>query len=155
MAFAGETASLAELKRLFSTLPAPVPESRHGFFRAQFVGPAWLRHSARPSLALSGLPGWQGKQFLDPDTATNVLKQGGQLTQALQMKVVPGVSRLDGKTGVALHYLPRDGRPAPLPWRWIQDEMRVLDEHTLLCMTVIDLPLLRHLAFPFLLVREH
>lgn len=154
MAFAGENASLAELKRLFSTLSAPSPEQRQGFFRAQFVGPAWLRHSARPSLELSGLPGWQGKKFLDCDSATNVLKKGGVLTDALRMQVVPGLSRVDGKTGVALHYLPGDGRPAPLPWRWIQDEMRVLDENTLLCMTVIDLPLLRHLAFPFLLIRE-
>ncbi len=42
----------------------------------------------------------------------------------------------------------------PLPWRWVTDELRALDDRTLLGMTRIDLPGLRGLAFPFLLERE-
>lgn len=148
------TASLADLRRLFSTLPAPEAALRHGYFRATFIGPAWLRLSARPSLALTGLPGWQGKQFLDADAATNVLKTRGGQVHALAMRVTPGPSGLDGKPGLALTYPPHDGRPAPFPWRHVRDEMRVLDADTLLCMTIVELPLLRHFAFPFLLTRE-
>lgn len=148
------TASLADLRRLFSTLPPPEAPLRHGFFRARFIGPAWLRLSARPSLELTGLPGWQGKKFLDADSATNVLKKRGTLVHALAMRVTPGLSGIDGKPGLALTYPPHNGRPAPFPWRRVRDEMRVLDANTLLCMTIVDLPLLRHVAFPFLLERE-
>lgn len=148
------TASLAELRRVFATLPPPDAALRHGFFRARFIGPAWIRLSARPSLELTGLPGWQGKKFLTPETATNVLMQRKGPVDALAMAVTPGISAVDGKPGLALTYPPQDGRPAPFPWRLVRDEMRVLDDHTLLCMTIVDLPLLRHVAFPFLLTRE-
>lgn len=154
MTFAQHNASIRELKKMFSSLPPPDAAMRHGFFRATFVGPAWLRLSARPSLEVSGLPGWQGKKFLNADDATNVLKRAGGLQEALAMRVTPGVSQVDGKSGLALHYVPHDGKPAPLPWRFVRDELRAVDADTLLCMTVIDLPVLRHLAFPFLLQRE-
>ncbi|MBP7178151.1 MAG: hypothetical protein KBD35_05325 [Moraxellaceae bacterium] len=154
MTFAYQTASISELKKQFSALPAPAASVRHGFFRASFVGPAWLRLSARPSLEISGLPGWQGKKFLSVDDATNVLKKRGTLVEALAMRVTPGVSQVDGRQGLALHYVAKNGKPAPLPWRFVRDELRAVDADTLLCMTVIDLPVLRHLAFPFLLQRE-
>ena len=154
MAFTQQTASIGALKKLFSSLPPPAPDMRRGFFRASFIGPAWLRATGRPSVAVSGLPGWQGKKFFNADDATNVLKKNGALVEALAMRVTPGISRVDGRQGVALHYVPQNGVPAPLPWRWVRDELRAVDANTLLGMTVIDLPLLRHLAFPFLLVRE-
>lgn len=154
MTFAYQTASITELKKMFSSLPAPDASVRHGFFRASFVGPAWLRLSARPSLEVSGLPGWQGKKFLSADDATNILKNRGALVEALAMRVTPGVSQVDGKQGLALHYVAQGSKPAPLPWRFVRDELRAVDADTLLCMTVIDLPVLRHLAFPFLLQRE-
>ena len=53
--------SLGHLRRLFTSLPAPV--SLAGVYRAEFVGPAWLRTLAPPSLALGGLAGWWGKAF--------------------------------------------------------------------------------------------
>lgn len=141
--------SLSALKALFLQLP-PAPESmRSGFFRARFVGPWWLRLLGGPSVALGGLPGWQGKEFLDANHATNILQKQKQRVQALSMQVLPFTSPLDRKAGVALHY----GHDAPVPWRWVTDELRRLDDNTLLCMTVIQLPLLRHLAFPFLLER--
>lgn len=143
-------ASLSGIRQVFQGLePVPVP-MREGFFQARFIGPWWLRASAGLSIALSGLPGWQGKRFLDTDTATNVLSGANGRVEKLRMHCLVGTSLIDGRLGVALHY----GRDAVLPWRWIVDELRVLDDGTLLGMTVINLPVLRHLAFPFLLRRE-
>jgi hypothetical protein len=65
------------------------------------------------------------------------------------MQLLPIRSKVDGQPGVALHY----GAEAPLPWRWVTDELRQIDQHRVLGMTVIDLPILRHWAFPFLLER--
>lgn len=154
MAFTHDKASIGELKTLFSSLQPPAAAMRHGFFRASFIGPAWLRATGRPSVELSGLPGWQGKKFLNADDATNVLKKKDGLVEALAMRVTPGTSQVDGRPGVALHYVPKDGRPAPFPWRFVRDELRAVDADTILGFTVIDLPVLRLVAFPFLLTRE-
>lgn len=145
-----QLSSLAELKKLFSTLAPPPAEMRAGFYRATFIGPWWLRLSGRPSVALGGLPGWQGKRFLSPTTATNILLKSGVTSEALFMQLESGVSQVDGKQGVALTY----GADAPLPWRYIRDEVRAIDANRILGMTVINLPLLNKLGFPFLLVRE-
>lgn len=84
-----------------------------------------------------------------------MLKKGDALTQALA-RVTPGLSQVDGRPGLALHYngMAQAGVPAPFPWRFVRDELRAVDAPTLLGMTVVDLPVLRHLAFPFLLERE-
>lgn len=150
MATSYRTASLRELRQLFATLSPPDAAFRHGFFRASFVGPAWYRLGGFPSVHLSGLPYWQGKKFLTPDSATNILRQRDGLVQALSMTVVAGPSRVDGRPGVALTY----GQEAPFPWRHVRDELRVIDDRTLLGITKVDLPLLRYFGFPFLLERE-
>lgn len=143
-------ASLNRIREIFKQLK-PVDEgARQGFFRASFIGPWWLRVSAMPSIALSGLPGWQGKQFLDPFHATNVLQNKHGRVERLQMTCNAVISLVDGKPGVALQY----GQNAVMPWRWVIDEIRMLDHNTFLCMTVIDLPILRHFSFPFILSRE-
>jgi hypothetical protein len=154
MEFTQTKASIADLKALFTSLPPPDAAMRRGFFRASFIGPTWLRLTGRPSVEVSGLPGWQGKRFITADEATNILKKGDALVEALIMRVTPGASQVDGKQGVALHYAPQDGKPAPIPWRWVRDELRAVNADTLLGFTVIDLPVLRNLAFPFLLTRE-
>lgn len=154
MAFTQHHAPLGELKDLFRTLPAPEAALRRGFFRASFIGPAFIRLTARPTLEITGLPGWQGKSFLDADNATNVLVKDGVTVQHLAMRVTPVTSYVDGKPGLALTYPAQHGRPAPAPWRWVRDEIRRFDENTLLAFTFVDLPLLRHIGFPFLLVRE-
>jgi hypothetical protein len=143
------TASIRDIKRLFTASPVPDAALRHGFFRASFVGPFWYRIGGFPSVHFSGLPYWQGKKFLTPDSATNILKQGNGMVQALSMTVVAGTSLIDGKPGVALHY----GKEAPFPWRHVRDELRVIDERTLLGITKVNLPVLRNFAFPFLLER--
>lgn len=150
MTAAFRTSSLGALKTLFATLPAPDTGFRHGFFRASFVGPFWYRIGGFPTMDLTGLRHWQGKKFLTPDSATNILKRGEGTVQALSMKVVEAISLIDGQPVVALQY----GKEAPFPWRHVRDELRVIDERTLLGLTRVDLPILRHFAFPFLLERE-
>ena len=142
--------SLTGLRRLFRDLPAPAPAMRAGFYQARFIGPWWLRWSGPLGVALGGLPGWQGKRFLSPDCATNVLARRGVQTECLHMHCSEGASPMDGRPSVQLHY----GAQAPRPWCWVRDELRVLDSHHLLGMTVIDLPGLRGQAFPFLLQRQ-
>jgi hypothetical protein len=154
MPFTLHRASLRELNALFRTLPAPDEDARRGFFRAEFVGPAFIRLTARPTLEVTGLPGWQGKKFLNAQDATNVLKRGNTTVEHLAMRVTPVTSYVDGKPGLALTYPAQNGKPAPVPWRWVRDEIRQFDDDTILAFTFVDLPLLRHVGFPFLLVRE-
>lgn len=142
--------SLSGLKQRFAAATLPTEAQRRGFWRARFVGPLWLRLGGMPACYLGGLWGWRGKKFLTPDSATNVLARGQGTVDALSMQARVQPSALDGGAVVALTY----GASGPVPWRWVTDELRALDEHTLLGMTRLDLPLLRGLAFPFLLERE-
>lgn len=146
--------SPSALKARFRTLSAPTDAQLHGFFRAEFIGAALIRATARPSLALLGLPGWQGKRFLTSMDATNILKRGDATVEHLAMRVTAVTSYVDGQPGLALTYPAQDGKPAPRPWRWVRDEIRVADADTLLAFTFVDLPLLRYFGFPFLLLRE-
>lgn len=147
-----DNASLAELARLFSTLEAPTDTQCRGFFRARFVGPGWLRRIAPASVSLMGLPGWIGKRFLSSEHAVNVLRQGNDTRDAIPMAIQRESSRIDGRPVLALVYKPPD---SPWPLSWLRDELRVLDGGSLLGMTLVDKPLLRHMAFPFLLERPH
>ena len=144
------TASIRELKKLFASLPVPEQAMRDGFFRASFIGPAWYRISGFPSVHVAGLPYWQGKKFLTPVSATNILRKNNDFVEALVMTVEEGISMIDGKLGVALRY----GAEAPIRWCWVRDEIRAVDDRTLLGITIVDIPVLRHFCFPFLLVRE-
>jgi hypothetical protein len=56
-------------------------------------------------------------------------------------------SLIDGMPGITLGY----PKGSPFPWPWIVDEVRRLDEQTLLCMTLVKSRGLRKLAFPFIL----
>lgn len=142
--------SLSELRQRFHQGQLLPIEQRQGFWRARFVGPLWLRLTGMPSCYLSGLWGWQGKKFTTENTATNVLKRGDHTIDALNMKVTEKSSEIDGKPVITLSY----PMPSPIPWRWVTDELRVIDDHTLLGMTRLHLPILRHFAIPFLLERK-
>ena len=144
-----QNASVHKLRQLFASLRPPQPDNMTGFFRARFVGPFWMRLSGPSTLSVTGLPGWQGKRFLGNAKATNVLLIKGQHREALSMTVVAGPSLEDGKAGVALHY----GLDAPRPWRWVRDELRAIDENTILGITIVDAPILRYFRFPFVLER--
>ncbi len=137
--------SLGRLRRLFTSLPAP--ESLIGIYRAEFIGPAWLKILAPPSLALGGLAGWWGKAFDDQGGAVNIVVRDGSQRKVLPMTIARAPSLIDGVPGMTLGY----PNSSPFPWPWIVDEVRRLDEQTLLCMTVAIPRGLRKLAFPFVL----
>ena len=141
--------SLTQLHARYAQLPAVAPQVRLGSWRATFVGPWWLRLSAGPSVALSGLPGWYAKRLSTPEAAVNLLRSSAGLREALPMACSEQASWLDGKPCAALSY----GAATRLPWRWVRDELRQLDEQHCLCLTFVDLPLLRRIGFPFVLVR--
>lgn len=141
--------SLGSLQTLFETLHPPSFALCHGNFRADFIGPAWLRMTAPPAIAASGLRGWRGKCFLEAGQAVNRVMRGGREEQVLPMTAAIRPSLRDDTPVLALTY----GASSPLPWRFVCDEVRQLDEDHLLAMTVIDLPGLRRLGVPFLLTR--
>ena len=55
---------LRAYKPLFSSLPAPIVTEVNGDYLASFIGPAWLRAVAGPSLMPTGLGNWYGTNFL-------------------------------------------------------------------------------------------
>ncbi|MBF7731409.1 hypothetical protein [Pseudomonas sp. N040] len=141
--------SVRQLLNLYATLPAVPATARLGLWRACFVGPWWLRLSAAPGIALGGMPGWQGKRFDTAQSAVNLLRAGSGLREVLPMRCSEQPSWLDGRPCAAVAY----GASARMPWRWVRDELRQLDADHWLCLTYLDLPLLRRLACPFVLVR--
>ena len=142
----------SQFKPLFSALCAPEIHSLCGMYRAEFTGPAWLRKSAGPSLALAGMGGWCGKEFYADGTAVNLVSHGRQMHRVFPMRLVTLASLVDGKPGMTVQYI----QGCPFPWPYIIDELRRLDENCLLGLTIINVGILRKLAFPFLLqVQEH
>lgn len=139
--------SLKQFKNLFTSLPVPEAASIRGVYRAFFVGPNWLRGAAGPTLVLSGLGGWWGKEFHPDGTAVNIVFRAGNFSTRFPMNLVSSKSFIDGKEGLALHYEAGN----PFPWMYIVDELRRIDEATLLGMTLANLNGLRRLAFPFIL----
>ena len=139
--------SLAEFREYFSDLSIPNLASLPGKYRAAFVGPAWLRKSAGPALALSGLGGWWGKEIYTDGTAINIVLRAGTYSQCFKMKFFQEKSFIDGRESLSLHYEPG----SPFPWMYVVDEIRLVDGQTLLGMTLANLRGLRDLAFPFIL----
>ncbi|WP_241385844.1 hypothetical protein [Rhodococcus sp. CH91] len=123
-----------------------------GTYRAVFVGPALLRVAAPRAIALGGMPRWYGKRFAGDGTAVNLLADtgGALLQEKLPMRVAIAPSWLDGHPAIVVSY----GADAPVPWRWVRDEFRTLDERTLLGLTFAATPASRVLASPFTLVRD-
>ena len=144
--------SLKQFRDLFASLAVPEIDSIRGVYRAAFVGPGWLRASANPSLALTGLGGWWGKEFSADGAAINIILRAGKFSTRFPMKLVAAKSFIDGRDGLALHY------PAgnPFPWTHIVDELHRINETSMLGMTIADVSGLRGLAFPFILqYQEH
>ncbi len=145
--------ALTSFPSLFAALAPPLQATELvGVYRAEFVGPAWLRRIAPPGLALGGLGGWWGKRFDGLRHGYNLVYRRGKLTPVLPMMVQAAPSRLDGKDGITLCY------PAgsPFPWPWVIDEVRQLDSNTLLGMSLTTRRWLPRLALPFLLhAQEH
>jgi hypothetical protein len=139
--------SFASFKPLFATLSSPELHSLQGRYRGQFTGPVWLRFSAPSTLVLAGLGGWWGKTFPGDGTGYNLVLRQGRLQQLFPIRLAILPSLLDGKPCLAVQYTAE----CPFPWPHVIDELRCLDETSLLGLTIINLEFLRRLAFPFLL----
>ena len=139
----GSLQDLGLVFRSLASLSLPAPS---GIYRAEFVGPGWLRRLAPPALAFGGLRGWWGKAF-DGQGAINIVERGEIQLRVLPMTMVVAPSAVDGQPAIRLHY----PQGSPFPWPWIVDEARRLDDTTLLCMTLVNLSWAPRVAFPFLL----
>jgi cholesterol oxidase len=146
-------ASLSALGRLWGALPVPDPEMLTGDHRAVFVGPAPGRVAAPGALGLLGLPDWYGKRFRSTPEGLrgiNLLRRDGsddELDEYLEMKAATEPSVLDGAPVLVSTY----GAEAPLPWRHVRDEFRLLGPGLLLGMAVFDRPVARRIGTPFVL----
>ena len=135
-------------RRAWTGLPAPDPHTVTGRWEASFFTP--LRTVAPLGLGLIGLPRWFGKQ-LTPTTGTNLVRdRAGTLSEVLPMRLSEQPSWADGGPTLVAGY----AEDAPRPWRWVRDELRVLDDGVLLGLTFTDAPGLRRAGLPFLLTRE-
>ena len=141
--------SFQHYRQKFASLDAP--ESVEGVWQGEPEGPGWYRTLAGPSLAIGGLGGWWGKRFDGQGGIDNLLERGGALRRTLRGEVAQASSLVDGKPCLRIVY------PAgsSLPWTWIVDELRQVDEGELLGMMVLNISWLPHVAFPFALhIRE-
>jgi hypothetical protein len=142
--------SLAGARRVFSMLALPDLSQVSGRWQAEFTGPGWLRWLAPRAIALGGMPGWWGKDFLGGGLGRNLQQRNGVLSNGLPIQYSEAASLQDGRPCMAVRY----GSTGPVPWRWVVDEFRQLDAGCLLGMTVVDAPLLRQMGFPFLLLQK-
>jgi hypothetical protein len=144
--------SVSSIRKLFKTLDPPDAAALHGLHRGRFVGPGWLRTSAGPLLALTGLGGWWRKEFSATVSggAINLVLRRGEYQRVFPMVFVHQPSYLDGRPGLALRYR----RENPFPWPLILDELRRIDEDIVLGMTLVDRGALRRQPFPFILHRR-
>ena len=139
--------SLFDFPGLFATLEPPRRETLCGIFRGSFVGPGWVRQLARPLLVVTGLGGWWGKDFDLQGNAINLVWRRGQMQRRFPMLLAEGLSYIDRKPGLALHYAPENS----FPWPWIVDELRSIHPGLILWMTMLQHGPLKRLALPFVL----
>lgn len=125
------------------------PAALTGCWRAEFVGPGWLRRLAPLGMSLSPLNGWRGKRFDAEGRGLNLVLRGGRVHGLVPMRQEARASRLDGRPVLASQY----AADAPLLLRGVADEFRQLRTDCLLGLMTIDRPGLRGLALPFLLHR--
>ena len=59
--------SLSAIRKFYSELAPPERTSLRGLYRGIFVGPGWLTPLWPPTLAITGLGGWWGKDFSPGD----------------------------------------------------------------------------------------
>ncbi|NVJ27541.1 MULTISPECIES: hypothetical protein [Myxococcus] len=151
LALAPEHHTLREWRLLFTRLPTPSREALPGRYRAELLGPSWFQGFAHRLLGVLGMRGWWGKDIAPGGReGANLVNRVGGIWRAVPLVIREGTSRVDGRTSLQVEYTPEVGRQ----WRPWVDELRWLEGRTLLAMTHLELPVLRHLTFPFLLHRE-
>ena len=143
--------SLSRLRAMFSQATPPTGLPDPGDYLVTFVGPAALRTAAPRAIAFGGMPGWQGKRFGSGGGATNLVDDDktGSHREIMPMTVRLEPSWLDGRPVIVCSY----GADSPVPWRWVRDEFRPLDNRRLIGLTFVGGPWSRALAAPLLLTR--
>jgi hypothetical protein len=148
-----EKESVRALQRMFREASAPELAALAGRHEARFAG--WLRLGGPLAMRLTGMPGWWGKQFRVPAgggdrlEGENVLHRRGRLVESIPMTAQIAPSRVDGRPVILIKY-PSDAR---WPHSRVNDELRPLDEHTLLGLS-FGLPLAPRGGAPFILHRR-
>ena len=143
--------SLGRLRALFSQAAPPTDPPAPGDYLVTFLGPAPLRVVAPRAIALGGMPGWQGKRFAPGGGAMNLVDddEGRPPRETLPMRVPLESSWFDGGQVIVCSY----GASSPVPWRWVRDEFRPLDDRRLIGLTFAGGPWSRVAAAPLLLTR--
>lgn len=149
-AIALNACSLSSLATRFRALPLPAVTALTGIYRAELVGPAWLRRAAGPALALGGLGGWWGKEFLRDGRGLNLVLRGGRFSRIFPFELVQARSLLEDGPARLIRY----ARECPFPWPFIVDELRQFDPGWLWGMTLIAGGGFPRIPFPFLLHYE-
>lgn len=138
-------ASLATYMQVFRTLPPLLKEEFHGTFQGIVVGPAWFQKVFNRLMVVGGLGGWQGKEFGADGNGVNVVQRGGKISHVAPMLVLGTFpSAFDGQPTLVLGY--HNGLHIH-----INDEIRRLDERTVLGMTYLKYGFLKQLPMPFVL----
>lgn len=139
--------SFAVCRSLFSHLEPVSIRRLHGAFQSAFTGPAWLQTVAPRLLVLGGLGGWCGKWFDGQGQGHNLVMRRGKVRATMPIRLEKRPSLIDRLPTCTVVY-PKGSR---FPWPLIVDELRQLNDQTILGMTIVNLPLLRRTAYPFLL----
>jgi hypothetical protein len=148
--------SVRSLLRAFREAREPKLEAIVGAFEGSYAGPAIVRLPAPLFMAITGMPGWFGKEFDPPGSdatvlsGRNLIRRHGSLDRSIPMRARVAPSRIEGRLALVLSY-PSDAR---WPWRRTTDELRPLDDETLLGIGFVDAPVIRRLALPFVLRRR-
>ncbi len=148
--------SLGALSAQFRAAAEPALGDLVGRHRAEMAGPFWMRLPAPLFLAVTGMPGWVGKEFASPDSPDadelvghNLIDDRGVAEPSLPMRARVATSRLDGRAAAVLTYAP----DAPFPWRNVVDEVRPLADGRLLGISYNIVPGVP-VGVPFLLHHE-
>jgi hypothetical protein len=145
--------SVTELQRAFRDAPEPELSALAGTHEAKFAG--WLRVGGPFAMSATGMHRWWGKRFRAPTgggdslEGENVLRRRGRLVASIPMTARIGRSRVDGRAAILIDYPPH----ARWPHHRVRDELRPLDERTLLGLS-LGLPLAPRGGAPFILHRQ-
>jgi hypothetical protein len=138
---------MRDFSRLYGEMAVGDAAVPKGVYKGTYVGPAWLKAIAPPSMVVSGLGGWWGKDFIAGGKTYNLVQRKNEIRPVIPMQLVLINSRLDGAPALALIY----DKQNPFPWPYVVDELRPLDESALLGMMYLNVDALPKIAFPFLL----
>lgn len=132
--FAG---SLPDLHAAFAEASEPTLDALIGAHDGAPAGPLWMRATGSLIMRFTGMPGWCGKEFQSPEPGAEVLRghnrvrRHGRVEPSIPMTARVAPSRVDGRLAIVVSY-PTD---AQYPWRHVNDELRPIDDGTLLGLT--------------------